>query len=72
MPQLEADVAFMKRLLAANQIDNQTFNNQRDHMLIQGSTLPATNRSIDSIDCVSCVKRAADRRLARSLCRIPT
>ena len=39
MPQLEADIAYLKRLLASNQIDNQTFNNQRDHMLIQGLLL---------------------------------
>ena len=36
--QLEADIVFLKRLLATNQIDNETFNNQRDHMIIQGKS----------------------------------
>jgi len=35
MPQLEADVGLMRRMLAVNEIDNSTFQKQRDHMLIQ-------------------------------------
>jgi hypothetical protein len=39
--QLEADLIFLKSLMAAGEIDNTTFQQQRDHMLIEARGGPA-------------------------------